>query len=249
MAQINFQTLGPVSMYVGPQAADLGSPKQQFLLAVLLAEAGSPVRTAQLVERVWESRPPSTVRNALSTYATQLRALLAPFRLRLLRGVDRYTLDVPPAMVDMHRFRGLLDDAQRERDDRRALLLLTEALALYRGNPFDGLRSQWADTVREDLAARRRAAFLDRNMILLRHGRHGEVLAELTSAAAAAPLDEAIAEQLIVALQYSGQRAAAVRHFHHVRRTLDEELRVSPGNRLQCLYQRLLANQPVPALV
>ncbi len=243
-------------MFHEEQDVGIGFPKQRFLLAVLLAEAGSPLRTARLIERLWGDGPPASARNALYTYVAQLRGALAPYGTELVRRHGGYTLDVPPDSVDLHRFHALISAAKQAQDGgegrehaaERKLALLTEALDLHRGTPLEGLTTPWSEALRVRVAADRRWALLSRNGILLRCGRHAEIVSELTGATAAAPLDEPLAAQLMLALHRSGRRAAAVQHYHRVREALARELGVPPGAPLQRAYQRLLHDDPlVPA--
>jgi DNA-binding SARP family transcriptional activator len=240
MSRIDFRLLGPVSMSVDGSEIALGFPKQRLLLAALLAEVGKPIRTSQLVHRLWGSAPPTTARNGLYTYITQLRCTLAPHDVRLVKQRDTYHLDIDPDCVDMHRFLRLVGEARQSTADEETLDLLNEALDSYRATPLDGLQGPWTETIRVNLSAERRWALLRRNEILLDQGSQGEIVAELTWAAAVAPLDELLAGQLMVALHRSGQRAAAIRHYHTVRRALSDELGVNPGRPLQHVYESLL---------
>lgn len=240
MSRIHFRLLGPVSMSVDGGEIALGFPKQRLLLAALLAEAGRPIRTAQLVHRLWGSAPPPTARNGLYTYITQLRCTLAPHDVRLAKHQDTYRLDVDPGSVDMHRFQGLVGEARQRTADGETLDRLNEALDIYRATPLDGLQGPWSETLRVSLSAERRWALIRRNEILIERGSQGEIVAELTRAAAVAPLDELLAGQLMLALHRSGQRAAAIRHYHTVRRVLSDELGVNPGRPLQHVYESLL---------
>ncbi|MEU6394513.1 BTAD domain-containing putative transcriptional regulator [Streptomyces sp. NPDC046939] len=246
MTHVCAHVLGPVSLLHGDSEIDIGFPKQRFLLASLLADAGRPVRTESLIERLWGEDPPKTARNALYTYVAQTRAALSPLGVSLVRQGGGYLLRVPPEAVDLHRFRSLIAEARDCPSDHRVLALLTEALALFTGTPFDGLDSPWADAVRVTLASERRWSVLRRSEILLRLGRHAEALAELRQATVAAPLDELLAAQLMLALNRSGQRAAALRHYHAVRTVLVRELGVEPSPPLQGTYQSLLNDDEPP---
>jgi DNA-binding SARP family transcriptional activator len=243
MQRIRFQTLGPVSMFLDQQEIDIGSPRQRFLLAVLLVEAGRPVSTEHIVERLWGTNPPMTARSALYTYVAQLRTTLTAYDLRLIKQRSGYMLDIDPLCVDLHRFHSLLSEARNHQSETRALGVLTSALALYHGSPFDGLYGLWVDAMRAAVLAEHRWAVVHRNEILLHLSRHAEIIGELSAAAAASPLDESIARQLMLALYRSGQRAAALQFYHQVRQVLADELGVDPGAALQCAYRELLRDE------
>ena len=88
-----------------------------------------------------------------------------------------------------------------------ALELLELALDLWTGDAFASLDTPWFDAVREGLASQRLTAFLDRNDLALGQGRHAELLGELSLSAAAHPLDERLAGQLMLALYRCGRQA------------------------------------------
>ncbi|MGI5372822.1 AfsR/SARP family transcriptional regulator [Streptomyces sp. CA-251387] len=143
--------------------------------------------------------------------------------------------------MDLHRFRDLVAQARDTQDDDRAAALLDEALRLWRGPALSTLETPWFTSLRETLHHERFTAELDRNDIALRHGRHAHILADLTAHAAAHPLDERLAGQLMLALHLSGRPADALRHYRHTRRALAEELGIDPGLPLQQLHERVLA--------
>jgi hypothetical protein len=58
------------------------------------------------------------------------------------RGVD-YRLRVDPEQVDALRFTRLLDAAAQAADPASQRARLAAALALWRGDPFDGVASDW----------------------------------------------------------------------------------------------------------
>jgi DNA-binding SARP family transcriptional activator len=239
-----FRLLGPLSVCLGGEPVEVGHPRQRCVLAVLLTEAGRPVPTGTLVDRVWGDNPPPTARNAVYTYVTQLRAALVPLDVPIVKRSSGYVIGVEPDAVDMHRFHGLVGKAKKSHSDVAAVDFLAEALDLSRGMPFDDLHTPWIDMVRSGLLAQRRSVLLRVSDLLLRLNRHAEALHGLHEAAVAAPLDESLAEQLMLALYRSGQLAAALGHYHEVRRALAEELGVSPSPQLQEFYQKLLRGDP-----
>jgi tetratricopeptide (TPR) repeat protein len=145
--------------------------------------------------------------------------------------------------VDVHRFRDLVARAQSA-DGQTALRLLDEALGLWRDEALAGLDTPWLANVRESLEAERHAAELDRNDLALAAGRHAALLGPLTQLAAAHPLDERLAGQLILALYRCGRQADALRRYERLRLRLAEELGADPGPRLQLLHHQMLATDP-----
>ncbi|MFC9291427.1 winged helix-turn-helix domain-containing protein, partial [Streptomyces sp. NPDC057052] len=105
-----FEVLGPVRVWRRDAELDLGFPQQRALLALLLACAGRPVPTGELLALLWPGRPPASALNVVRRYLGALRRLLepelpprAPGR-RLLRRPGGYLLEAAPHEVDLLRF-------------------------------------------------------------------------------------------------------------------------------------------------
>ena len=239
-----FAVLGEIEAYVEGRPVDLGHLRQRSVLAALLVDVNHTVATDRLGDRVWGDRPPQRWRPTLYSYISRLRQALEPAgdgEVRIRREPSGYQLAGDSSAVDLHRFRSLVAQARRAQDDDLASTLLDEALGLWRGPAFGSLETPWFTTLRETLHHERFTAELDRNDIALRHGRHAHILADLTAHAAAHPLDERLAGQLMLALHHSGRPADALRHYQQTRRTLAEELGIDPGLPLQQLHERILA--------
>ncbi|MFD9702401.1 BTAD domain-containing putative transcriptional regulator [Lentzea sp. NPDC059081] len=241
-----FRLLGGVEAGVGDEVADLGPARQRCVLAVLLVQAGQPVPLDRLADRVWGAAAPAGAPGTLRSYLSKLRTALPDgdgFALR--RGPAGYVLDVDAGQVDLGRFRRLVAEAG-EADDKTAAELYRQAFGVWTGEPFAGVETPWLLDVREALLAERRAAVLDHHDVLLRLGRHSEVVGPSTALAAEHPLDERIAGQLITALHGSGRQADALGHYERVRRELADELGADPGVALRHLHQRVLAADEGP---
>jgi DNA-binding SARP family transcriptional activator/tetratricopeptide (TPR) repeat protein len=244
---VAFRVLGPVEAEIDGRPVDLGHARQRCVLSALLVDAGRLVPVATLLERVWAGQPPQRARPVLSGYLSRLRSLLVPAaEVALTRRSGGYLLAVDPMSVDMHWFRCLVRQAGAASGDAAAALF-DQALALWRGEAFATLDTPWLEDVRDSLGAERLAAELDRTDIALDRGQHAAVLAELTERAAANPLDERLAGQLILALYRSGRQGDALCHYERLRRLLADELGVDPGPSLRQLHQRILTADPAVA--
>ncbi|MEU7908579.1 BTAD domain-containing putative transcriptional regulator [Actinoplanes sp. NPDC049118] len=245
-----FGVLGAVEARIGGRSIVLGHARQRCVLGVLLVEAGRPVTVDQLIDRVWGEDAPQRAAGALYSYLSRLRGAVADAGAAIERQPSGYVLTVDPQTVDLHRFRRLITLARTSESDQSATDLITRALALWRGEPFAGLDAPWLASTRRLLLNERFAAELDRNDVLLRLGRHGELLPALSAAAAAYPLDERLAEQSMLALYRCGRQADADEQYRRIRRSLADELGSDPGAALRRLHERILAADPtlgVPA--
>ncbi|MFD7660284.1 BTAD domain-containing putative transcriptional regulator [Actinosynnema sp. NPDC059797] len=230
---MEFGLLGGVRAEVGGVDLDIGHTRQRGVLAALLLDEGRPVPVDRLVDRLWGERPPLRARDTVYGYVSKLRAAGIPIR----RGPGGYALDAD--RVDLREFRDLVAGA-RGAPDAEAARRYDRALALWRGDPFDGLDSPWFAEVRASLQAERTAVELDRNDVALRLGGHTALLPALHAAAAAHPLDERVAGQLMLALHRAGRSSEALRHYDELRHRLADELGADPDPRLRDLHLRIL---------
>ncbi|HWO64376.1 MAG TPA: BTAD domain-containing putative transcriptional regulator [Umezawaea sp.] len=242
---VRFRLLGDVEAHVGDQPIAIGYAQLRSVLAVLLVEANHAVSVDQLVDRVWgDRRLPRRPRAAVQHSMTMLRNALAPAAgVTIARKSAGYQLTVEPDVVDLHRFRRLVEEG-RAADDDRAAALLTQALDLWCGEPFAGLTTAWLDSTRATLVQHRHAARLDLVDVRLRLGLHAALLPDLSAWAAKNPLDERLAGQFMVALYRSGRPADALEHYRLVRGRLADELGTDPSPPLRRLHEQVLATDP-----
>jgi DNA-binding SARP family transcriptional activator/tetratricopeptide (TPR) repeat protein len=245
---MDVRLLGPVEVWTAGGLVDAGPPRQRCLLAALAVDAGRPVMTDVLVDRVWGDAPPSGGRHALHVHIARLRKAL-PEGGRLVHRSGGYLLDLEPESTDVHRFRRLVDRAQECADPEAAALLRT-ALQLWRGEPLAGLGGVWVDRVRDAWHRRRLDAVVAWSQVQLRLGNAGAVVTLAQDLSAEYPLAEPLAAVLISGLARAGRGAEALERYAETRRRLLDELGAEPGPQLQRLHTALLRgdlDRPVPA--
>jgi DNA-binding SARP family transcriptional activator/tetratricopeptide (TPR) repeat protein len=237
--QTEIRLLGPVEARVDGYRIDLGHPRRQCVLVALAVDAGRPVPPDRLLARVWGGATGS--RNSLYGYLSRLRQSFAATGVELSREAAGYRLGVDPAAVDLHRFAQLTTRARRQ--PSQAEDLLTEGLALWRGDAFGTLNSPWLAGLRDSVHRDRLAAELDRaELVLARGGRP----AGLAGLAAEHPLDERVAGLLLRTLYLSGRQAEALEAYERLRRRLAEELGADPTPALRRLHREMLSGAAAP---
>jgi DNA-binding SARP family transcriptional activator/tetratricopeptide (TPR) repeat protein len=253
---MEFRLFGEVELRVAGQLLDVGTPRQQVVLAALLVDAPRPVAIETLVDRVWGDSPPAGARNVLYSHLSRIRQLLKKATARtggpptrLVRRHAGYVLDVELDLVDLHRFWRLVEQghdplsADAERAD-----VLTEALRLRRGAPLARVSGEWAGQVRDNWHRRRLDAVVEWGRLQLRLGQPSAVVTTVSDLVAEYPLAEPLESLLIRALHSAGRQAEAVDRYALVRQRLAEELGTDPGQELRELHQAILRGElPPPA--
>ena len=142
----------------------------------------------------------------------------------------------PPATVG----RRLGRDAVADGDTSQAVARFDEALALWRGIPElpDSRRGVSEKTRWIEGHA---ALVEDRADALLATGRAAEIIGELESAVADAPLRERRWGQLMLALYRAGRQGEALGAYQRARSLLADELGVDPGPELRRLEAAIVA--------
>lgn len=243
---VEFGVLGDVEVLADGELISVRGTRRQAILAVLLTEVNRLVPAEQIIDRVWgNGELPANPANALQTQITHLRRALAPVReVSVDWQATGYRLTAEDRRIDLHRFRQFVHTARAEPQDKDAASLFDQALALWRGEPFESLDTPWFAGQRAVLARERFAARLERADALLRLGEHAALLSELWGLAEAHPHDERLAGQLMLALCRSGQAADALACYHRLRTLLATELGTNPNTELQELYHGILTADP-----
>ncbi|HEX6519046.1 MAG TPA: BTAD domain-containing putative transcriptional regulator [Streptosporangiaceae bacterium] len=230
----------------------LNAPKQRVLLTVLLLHANQPVSRRRLAAALWPDRAPPSAGGIIRTYASGLRQaaeLGDRGRLPHLATVPGgYQLVLEPSDLDLTLFDDLTRQGRRAlgaRDAARSAQLLSEALALWRGEPAEDITLD-SDTMvlLTGLAERRLAAEEAWADARLELGGDAELVARLQVIVAEQPLRERTCWQLMLALHLAGRTSEALDAFRTLRRRMVTELGIEPSAPLQELHRQILAGDP-----
>ncbi|WP_165977116.1 AfsR/SARP family transcriptional regulator [Nonomuraea diastatica] len=242
---VRFLLLGPLEVAVDGRAVHL-TGRQRALLAALLLDAGHVVSVERLADSLWgDELPPSA--------PSRVRALIAELRRALGdHGQDVIVTRNPGYLVraaatDTAELASLVARGHRAAEDGRhpeAADRYDEALALWRGEPYQDLAGPVAHAERHRLEELKHEAAEGRAAALVEMGRGQAAVAGLTRLLAEVPLRERPHGLLMRALAGGGRLPDALEVYRDFRARLVEELGVEPSGELQRLHQRLLAGEP-----
>jgi DNA-binding SARP family transcriptional activator/WD40 repeat protein len=230
--------LGPLTVDGSGQL----SRRDRVVLETLATRTGHAVSADELVDALWGDTPPTSAGKVLQGCIVRLRKALGPDAIETTS--HGYTLALPGDQLDSRRFEQMVVRAREllslgEAD--RAAYQLTEALALWTGQPFADLE-HWPPAVSEArrLGELRLEAQELRVDAHLRAGRHREVLAETQAMVRAAPLRERRWSLLAQAQYQAGQQGEALRTLHQLKSVLATQLGIDPGPDVAALEQAIL---------
>ena len=137
----------------------ISAPKLACVLAVLASRPGVPVGHVDLILECG-GRAARVGVAVLYSYVARLRALLqqVPEAALLSAGRQRYVLNIPAELVDVHEVRALSGRARRLRAESKtdeAVALWRRAARLAGGEALVGISGDWAEEFRSGFRAER----------------------------------------------------------------------------------------------
>jgi DNA-binding SARP family transcriptional activator/DNA-binding beta-propeller fold protein YncE len=244
-----YRVLGPLEIEARGELLSLGGAKQRALLAVLLMRANEVVSRDVLIEDLWGEGGSAGSVHSLEVLVSRLRKILHAHEDQvLLTRPTGYVLQVGRGELDLSCFERMLQDGREALGSgapEKAANTLREALALWRGKPFEDVAYEsFAQVEIGRLEERRLVAVEERIEADLALGKAAELVAELEALVAQHPQRERLRGQLMLALYRSGRQAEALNAYQAARRELVEELGIEPGHTLRQLEQAILRQDP-----
>lgn len=232
---MRFGILGPLRLGDGESTVTAG--RDRTILAMLLLRAGRVVPVEELIDAVWEERPPATARTQLQICVSRLRQRLALLGLpveTIVTDPVGYGIRITPDDLDAEVFARSVEAgraAVAAGQPGEARRHYRAALALWRGPALSGTTSR---------SVRRRALALDEQRLAtleecvdveLRLRRAADLIDELSETVDRHPLRERLRGQLMLALAAAGRQADALAVYREGRRVYAENSVSSPVRR------------------
>ncbi|MEV1292127.1 bacterial transcriptional activator domain-containing protein [Pseudonocardia sp. NPDC049635] len=217
------------------------------MLVAYLADRPRPIERTALMEVLWEPGPPGPGGpRVFDALLSKTRAVLRPVE---IRGRDAVNLVVPPGgLVDATTAAMALHEAEAAagvRDWRRAWAHALSAVFVTQREFLPGFTGEWVARRRDEARLAHTAATACYAEACLELG--GSELASAERCARRLLADDPLGERgyrlLMRAVAGRGDRAAALAVYQQLRRTLRDELGVSPDRRSTELNRALLAGE------
>ncbi|SDT41791.1 AfsR/SARP family transcriptional regulator [Microlunatus soli] len=242
---LEFQLLGTMLINGEPARSVLPGTRAQQLLATLLQHPNRYVAFDTIADNLWDERPPKSAAANLRNHVGAVRRAIAAtgLRSRVETRNGGYQIAISPQLLDTSRVDELLAEARHlvsVQQPQDALPLINEALALWRGSPFEDLPicSAWAPQIARwellhteclDLAVRLNLEFGDPWQAA------GLVRGRLDTD----PYDETAWCQLVRCCLAGGMVSQAVQSLADARQLLADDLGTEPGPELQELERQV----------
>lgn len=251
---VRFTLLGPLEVRKNGIDHAPTAPKVLQLLAMLVINPGQVVHIDSIIQELWASDPPRSVRKTMHIYVHHLRRSLDQNGIYpdtdadsiLVTKAPGYLLQIGRNQVDVTEFRNLRDRGRellQRHEFTAAAQSLRASLDMWAGPPMANVRcGPVLSGYAVDLLEQRRTAHQLKIEAEINGGMDRELIGELRALVEANPLDEGLTGQLIRVLGRSGRRSDAMACYRALRARLRGELGVEPCDELQQLHIELLAN-------
>lgn len=242
---MDYRILGPLEILDRGNLVAVAEGRERTLLLLLLLQRSRPISVDAIVDALWPDEPPASAAKVVQNYVLRLRKALGHDVVTTVSG--GYALRVNDDEVDATQAASLLVDGREAL--RRGLpvdaeQLLTESLALWRGEPLADVRyAGFAQAEIARLDELRLATVEERNDAELELGEHVLLVPGLEQQVRDHPLRERLRVQLMLALYRSGRQADALAAYQVAREALDER-GLEPSRELRDLERAILNQDP-----
>jgi DNA-binding SARP family transcriptional activator/tetratricopeptide (TPR) repeat protein len=249
---VELTILGPLSARRNGELVPLGPVRQRAVIGLLAVSPGMRATRESLIEALWGEPPPPTAVTMIHSYISRLRRALGPERggHALATTPNGYRLEAAHLSLDLAEFIRLTRQARESRhhgDPARACRCYERALVLWHGEPLADVEPLRLHPRVISVARLRSTAIAEFGETAVAHGWPDRALPSLQNLLDTEPLNERACAWLMLALAGCGQQAAALAAYESIRRLLDIELGVLPGEELSQAHQRVLRQQlPAP---
>ncbi|MFB6723135.1 BTAD domain-containing putative transcriptional regulator [Kribbella sp. NPDC056345] len=245
--RLELHVLGPVGFRVGEASLEVARRMERTLAVRLALAHGRTVPDEAIARDLWgdEELEPERVAERLRVLSHRLRRALGAHSSLVRRESGGYALDA--GMPDVEAVEEAVPRAaalRRTGETKRALAVIAESLAEWRGPAFADLRdvpfvaveATKLDALQRELLVQRVELELDLGI---------DVTADVERLVIAHPFDERLTGLAVIALYRAGRQADALERIQRLRARLADELGVDPSAATTDLELRILRQDPL----
>lgn len=237
-SRLQIRLLGPLEL-AGDGVKQTGRKATKELLAYLALHPHGATRD-EIFAVLWPDESLKQSEQRFWRATIDLRRVL-PNALR--RAGERYLLDRNEVAIDLDQLAQLQRRAANENDSRRRRELLEHMLTLFRGDPFTGIESEWAEAEARHFRAVAVDAHERLGRLRLDGGDAVGALAAAEKGIALDALNEPLWRLALEAEAALGLRQSVVERYETLRRLLDERLGLEPQRETRALSRQLLGQE------
>jgi DNA-binding SARP family transcriptional activator len=245
---VQFRILGSLEIADDAGRVVRVPPRERIVLAALLLAERRVVSVDNLVDAVWDERPPPTAHKQILICVSVLRKLLRnhDFRGEIVAQHPGYRirLDDDGDRFDLREFEAAAAATRSPGEPAEVVDALRRALALWRGEPLAGIRSAALEAAAVALEERKLAAAEQYADLRLRLGSGHGLVEELKLLVAAHPTREPLLTRLMRALAQAGRKVEAAEVYRTARRRFRDQFGLEPGEELDLAMSAILAGSP-----
>lgn len=245
---LSLRLLGPPQTLLDARPIQISRRKSRALLYYLAAHA-DPQPREHLLPLLWPELDRAAAQQTLRTTLYGLRKAL-PTHLLI---TDTEISFAPDTESDVLTFHNLQTPVTNYPTPQRACEVLTQTLALYRGEFLEGFSlpdsASYDDWQRTEAETYRRLAIRGYTILSQLHENQGDyrlALDALAQALAFDPLQEDLQRAALRLHYFAGDRAGAIRRYDTLRKLLDDEMGVPPMTETRALYDAILNDKLAP---
>jgi DNA-binding SARP family transcriptional activator/tetratricopeptide (TPR) repeat protein len=244
--------LGPLEVESAGRPVRISGRRQQKLLALLLLHADAGVANDWLIDALWDMPPQSATQQIHNAIGSLRRALSdGTTGAAIVTTTTGYRMIVPPDSVDARRFQATVQQARQAEaagELEQAVVLLTQALDLWRGPALTGLDGRHISGITARLDEERLVAVELLASLRLRLGDSASLTSHLLQLVGDHPLRDSLRSALMLALHSSGRQADALAVYEEGRRLLADDLGLDPSPQLRRVHQEILGAGEPPGI-
>lgn len=241
--------VGPVRVVHQGRNVELGGPRVRALFAYLVWRSPVPVTAPDLIDAVWGTQAPPSVKRSLTTQLAQLRKRIEPLGWRLDHSHGGYTIGFADAAVDAHELQVLASQRRTDEIDAQHAAHIAELLDRTHGVPFDGIgEPPFRAAAAAAVEVMRHSLLIHYVEAMLSTGAYHAVMERLGKSIDDEPYDEALWAGFITALVGVGRPRAALEAYETIRCRLRDDLGLMPSRVLARAGELALGIDDDPAV-